>query len=90
MTVAAGATFNAQAAQSDRQFPIRSLAGGGAVEFGANSLTVGITNESTAFSGVISGSGGLTKIGTGTFTLSNARYVHRCDRHQSRDSRRDG
>jgi fibronectin-binding autotransporter adhesin len=35
-------------------------------------LTVGNNNSSTVYSGVMSGSGGLTKIGNGTLTLANA------------------
>jgi autotransporter-associated beta strand protein len=43
------------------------------VFLGANNLTIGSNNLSTAFSGVIDGTGGsLTKIGTGTLVLSGA------------------
>jgi autotransporter-associated beta strand protein len=49
---------------------IASLAGGAAVTLGSATLTVGSDNTSTTYSGVISGSGGLTKNGTGTLTLS--------------------
>jgi len=42
------------------------------VSLGANNLTVGSNNISTTFSGVIGGSGSLTKIGTGTLILSGA------------------
>jgi autotransporter-associated beta strand protein len=51
---------------------IGSLTGKGSVLLGANTLTIGSNNQSTTFSGVIQGSGGLTKIGTGTLTLSGA------------------
>ena len=48
-----------------------SIAGAGSYILGAKSLTVGSNNLSTAVSGVISGVGGsLTKVGTGTLTLS--------------------
>src|SRR3982751_2744911 len=50
---------------------IGSLAGNGSAILNAG-LTTGGDNTSTAFSGVISGVGSLTKNGTGTFTLSGA------------------
>ena len=54
---------------------IGSLAGGGTtggnVQLAANTLTTGADNSSTAYGGVISGTGGsLTKIGTGAQTLT--------------------
>jgi fibronectin-binding autotransporter adhesin len=48
-----------------------SIAGTGSVVLNAN-LTTGGNNLSTTFSGDISGTGGLTKEGTGTFTLGSA------------------
>ena len=49
---------------------IGSLAGSGAVTLGAGTLTTGNDNTNTIFSGGISGAGGLTKVGSGIFTLS--------------------
>jgi autotransporter-associated beta strand protein len=50
---------------------VGSIAGAGSVTLGTGStLTAGGNNTSTSFSGVISGTGGLTKSGTGTFNLS--------------------
>ena len=48
---------------------IGSIEGSGNVFLGANRLTVGANNINTSFSGVISGSGLLSKIGSGVFTL---------------------
>src|SRR5579859_7774436 len=49
---------------------IGSLAGAGAVNLGAGTLTAGGLGTSTTFSGVIGGSGGLVKTGAGTMTLA--------------------
>jgi len=51
---------------------IGSVEGDGLVLLGKNSLTIGSNNLSTAFSGGISGTGAITKIGTGTLTLASA------------------
>src|SRR4029079_14074915 len=51
---------------------IGSLAGAGSVVLGIATLTTGGNNTSTTFSGVISGSGGLTQAGNGTLTLSGS------------------
>ena len=51
---------------------IGSLSGAGFVQLGSATLTAGGNNSVTTFAGVISGSGGLTKVGIGTLTLSGA------------------
>ena len=51
---------------------VGSLAGTSNVALGANTLAVGGNNASTLYSGVIGGTGGLTKQGTGTLILSGA------------------
>ena len=56
---------------SDHQsgLTIGSIEGSGNIYLGANRLTVGANNINTSFSGVISGSGLLAKIGSGVLTL---------------------
>ena len=48
---------------------IASLSGGGTISLGSASLTVGGDNSSTTFTGVLTGTGGLVKTGTGTLIL---------------------
>jgi len=50
---------------------VGSIEGSGNVLLGANDLSVGTRNINTSFSGVISGSASLAKIGSGVFTLQN-------------------
>jgi autotransporter-associated beta strand protein len=59
---------------NDHNDTIGSLLGGGVVTLGSNpntTLTTGVDNTSTQYGGRISGSGALTKSGTGTFILAN-------------------
>ncbi len=49
---------------------VGSLAGAGSVTLGAATLTTGNDGTSTAFSGVVSGTGGFVKVGAGVQTLS--------------------
>lgn len=63
--VIANGTFDVKSSET-----IGSLSGAGSVTLGSKDLTVGSANTSTTFSGVISGTGGLTKNGTGTLTLT--------------------
>jgi len=64
VTVASGATFDL----NNNADSIHSLAGAGNVSLGNATLTV--LNGGTTHSGVISGTGGLTKQGSGALTLS--------------------
>ena len=69
VTVASGATFNL----ANFSETVGSIAGAGDITLGSATLTAGGDNSNTAFSGVISGTGGLAKAGTtGTLTLSGA------------------
>ena len=65
-TIASGATLNLASFNQT----IGSLAGAGNVTLGAATLTTGNDNTSTTFSGAISGTGGLTKTGSGTLLLT--------------------
>src|SRR5436190_21617340 len=65
VTVGSGATFDLTGSET-----VGSIAGAGNVTLAANTLTAGGSNASTTFSGIMSGTGGLTKAGTGTLTLS--------------------
>lgn len=57
-------------AAGDGKLSAGSIAGAGNYILGARDLTVGSNNLSTTVSGVISGTGSLVKVGTGTLTLA--------------------
>ncbi len=63
-----GTLFDMSVADGDRA--VGSLAGSGDIQLGANTMTTGGNHLSTEFSGLLAGSGGLTKVGSGTQTLS--------------------
>ncbi|SHJ15144.1 autotransporter-associated beta strand repeat-containing protein [Rubritalea squalenifaciens DSM 18772] len=48
------------------------LSGNGNLSLGSSTLTVGNNNANTSYSGTLSGSGKLTKIGSGVFTLAGS------------------
>ncbi|MBA3936181.1 MAG: autotransporter-associated beta strand repeat-containing protein [Planctomycetes bacterium] len=66
VTVSSGATWNL----NNFDETVGSLAGAGAVGMGSGNLTLGGDNTSTAYSGVVSGTGNITKTGSGTYTIS--------------------
>jgi autotransporter-associated beta strand protein len=75
--VSGGGTLSIESHNSP-SVTVGSIEGGGRVFLGSNNLTLGTNNLSTTFSGTIgdgdSGQigGGLTKVGTGTLTLTGA------------------
>ena len=71
VTVNSGATLNL----ATQNQTIGSLAGAGNVTLNNFSLTTGADNASTTFTGLISGSGGLTKTGSGTFICTVPSYT---------------
>jgi autotransporter-associated beta strand protein len=68
---ASGATFDISVAQANQTIKDLTGVAGSSIVLGGSTLTAGTAN-STSFAGVISGSGGFTKAGTGTLTLSGA------------------
>lgn len=72
LSATAALTVNGGSVTVDTAQTVGNLAGtGGALTLNAT-LTVGGNGVSSGYSGVISGSGGLTKVGGGTLTLSGA------------------
>ncbi len=53
-------------------YHLGGLAGNDTVALGANSLSVGANEETTLFTGVLTGTGGLIKVGAGTLNLTGA------------------
>ncbi len=53
---------------------IGSLAGDGTVAMGPNLLTVGGANHNASFTGTLTGSAGVSKIGTGSQTIGQPKY----------------
>ncbi len=68
VSVAAGATLQLAASHQT----VGSIAGAGGIDVGSFTLSAGASNTSTTFSGVVSGSGALTKVGSGTLTLAGS------------------
>ncbi len=51
-------------------YNLGGLKGADDLALGANTISVGANNQSTAYVGILSGTGGLTKVGTGVLILS--------------------
>ncbi|MFN7339615.1 MAG: beta strand repeat-containing protein, partial [Opitutia bacterium] len=69
---ASGAQRLAFTVAGTNTYTVGGLQGSDAVELGANSLTVGGNNLTSVFDGALVGTGALSKIGSGTFTLNGA------------------
>ncbi len=69
-------TVNAALSLNGLNQSIANLNGSGMVLLGAGTLIFGSDNNPSAFSGSISGTGGLIKVGTGIFTLSGLDNVY--------------
>lgn len=69
VSVGGGAVFDLSLSTAET---IGSIDGTGGVVLGAGTLTIGANDDSTSFSGVISGPGGITKTGNGTLTFTEA------------------
>ncbi len=68
LTIASGAVLNL----NNFNQTLGSLSGGGNLILGTATLTTGGDNASTTYSGIISGTGPVTKVGTGTWIVSGA------------------
>lgn len=71
-TGTAGSQSVTFAVAGNNTYNLGALGGSNALAMGGNSLSVGGNNANTTFAGTLSGSGLLTKIGTGTTTLSGS------------------
>ena len=60
---------------NNRDVVIGALTGSRNLSLGVGSVSIGNNNASTTFDGVLSGSGSLTKIGSGTLTLTANTYT---------------
>jgi fibronectin-binding autotransporter adhesin len=71
-TGASGSQAVTFAVTGTNTYNLGGLKGGDDLSIGINRLSVGSNSQSNTYNGVISGTGGLTKVGTGTQTLTGA------------------
>lgn len=70
MVAGSGSTFDISAAAGS--ITVGDLSGDGLINLGSNNLTVGTATTATLFEGIIQGTGGLNKQGSGSLLLSGA------------------
>jgi autotransporter-associated beta strand protein len=71
-TLVANNTALTFTAAGTNTYNLGGLRGAGNISLGANSISIGANNTANQYTGVISGTGGVTKVGTGVQNFTNA------------------